>query len=125
MSNCFIRARFFVKATGDVCCLVRDGAGELHTWVYADGRTSCDCGESACYHVRLIWAKEAFRVAARILAFPVPAVRSTARQDALSSCSTSCKVGRVTIPPVNPPETLSERMERAPLNGNRAFSLLK
>jgi hypothetical protein len=106
--RCWIRTRYLVKRTGSICAKIVNGGGtEYTTCLHRNGSHSCTCkaGERGvlCYHVKHLQAKEAERKAA---------VSAQTGKD-------SQKREQEAAMPI------TERMERAPLTGNRPFRLMR
>src|SRR5690349_5646063 len=78
--TCFIVRRYFIKRTGSVCCVVRNGRGDDYiTCIHANGTTACDCGarKGKCYHRDHVLAAEQARKQCSISSAPAPQVTSS------------------------------------------------
>lgn len=150
--TCFIVTRYFVKSNKSVCCIVRNEQSKNYTTcVHANGATSCTCpaGEKGvkCYHVKHVLAKEAARPALAPISVPevvVVEVPNTAvfvdadeameiemawasirrnlhraETERIAHKIEASKVVQIVS------ESIYEKMQKAALNGPRAFSLLR
>lgn len=144
--NCFIVRRYFIKASGRVCCVVRNGENkEYNVCVHSNGQTSCtqaangepcpsSAGKHQCYHVKHVLEQEAARQP-RQVEMPVEAPVST--QTVISKAEQAPTRGNIAFGAYSFTSGLAqvqqarnerrarERRESAALNGNRGFSLMR
>jgi|SRR5579883_775260 len=169
VKTCTILTRYFVKRTGTICCIVKNGEGKQYTTcIHKNGKSSCTCahGQSnrmskkECYHAAHVRREEVLRATRKNAEQELARIdRETqaqiaqeleqAKQSEPRPMSDQRKIQELPcIDPVRPqdvtktaqpvkrtpsttqgsetrPDAIQARMERAPLNGNRAFSILR
>jgi len=128
-----ILARYSIKATGSVVLLVRNGNNhEYFVTVNANGTSGCiqangeacpsSKGKHKCYHIANAIASEQARAPKQLDVHPALLGGMTEREVAIADVVREHVTAFVPAQKLKP--TQAQR-ENAPLNGNRAFSLLR